>query len=187
MHPPSPHSRAGVTGQTLHLYLYRRPIHPDHFPLKGRRHITATTGKYELEAWIGPGSHALRFRHGTFNCCELVIDRDGGLPVEGAVTGFACAGEHDFQHQFAPERITYNTAVQSETLSSNLYKATYEDMLDYTKQTDALAHKYEDSEGRKCLSLLDLQSLSKEVHCQGFHLIAATGLVVRTQTIFSHF
>lgn len=183
MNPPF---RAGATGQTLQLYLYRRPIHPDHFPLKGRRTITASSGKYELEAWVGPASHALRFRHGTFNCCELVIDRDSGLPIEGAVTGFPCAGEHDFQHQFGAERVNYNTAVQSESLSGNLYKATYEDMLDYAKQTDALTYKYEDSDGRKCLSLLDLQQLAREVHCQGFHLVALNGLVVRTQTIFNY-
>jgi hypothetical protein len=49
-----------------------------------------------------------------------------------------------------------------------------------------MSHKFSDGEGRKCLSVMDLQQLAKEIHCQGFHLFAASGLVVRTQTIFSH-
>ena len=41
------------------------------------------------------------------------------------------------------------------------------------------------SNGRN-LSMVDVQRLTKEVHAQSYHLIAATGLVIRTQTIFEH-
>jgi hypothetical protein len=177
-------TRGSTASQTLQLYLYRRPLHPEHFPLKGRK--TITHGGYELEAWIMPGCHVLRFRHKDFMLSELLIDHEDNLPLEGAITGFPCSGEHEFEKQFLPEKVGYCTAVQTETLSDNLYRATYEDMVDYAKQTDSLAYKYLDGENRKCLSILDLQHLSKEVHCQGFHLLAGTGLVVRTQTIFDH-
>lgn len=133
-----------------------------------------------------PGGHVLRFRHKDLTLSELLVDHEDNLPLEGAVTGFPCAGEHEFEKQFTLEKVGYCTAVQTETLSDNLYKSTYEDMLDYAKETDSLTYKYLDGDGRKCLSLLDLQQLSKEVHCQGFHLLAGTGLVVRTQTIFDH-
>ncbi len=177
-------SRAGPSGQTMQLYLYRRAIHPDLFQLRVRK--TIPHGKYELEAWLMDGAHLLRFRHGPFTCCEVLTDGDTRLPLEGAVTCIPCAGEHEFEHTFHAEKVTFCTAVQTETLSSNLYKATYEDMLDYARETNSTAHKYNDADGRKCLSVLDLHHLSKEVHCQGFHLLAATGMVVRTQTIFSH-
>lgn len=177
-------SRASTTGQTLQLYLYRRALHPELFPLKGRKILAH--GAYELEAWIMPGSHLLRFRHAGFTCCELVVDHEDNLPMDGAVTGFPCTGEQEFEHKFLSEKIGYCTAAQTETLSENLYRSTYDDMLDYAKQTDSLTYKYLDGEGRKCLSLLDLQHLPKEVHCQGFHLFAASGVVLRTQTIFDH-
>ena len=131
-----------------------------------------------------PGSHVLRFRHAEFTCSELLVDHDDNLPIQGAVTGFACTGEQEFKHRFAPEHVGYSTAVQTENLSENLYRSTYDDMIDYAKQTDSLIHKYLDMDGRKCLSLLDIQQLHKEVHCQGFHLLAGSGLVLRSQTMF---
>lgn len=164
------------------MFLYRRPLHPELFPLKGRKSLAH--GAYELEGWIMPGAHLLRFRVGAATACELIIDHEDGLPVDGAVTGFACTNEHEFTHKFAAERIGYTTSVQVETLGENLYKTTYEEMLDYVRQTQSLSHKWQDSEGRKYLSLIDLQRLNKEVHCQGYHLMASTGLVLRTQTIF---
>jgi hypothetical protein len=116
----------------------------------------------------------------------LVVAGDTKLPLDGAVTGFPCIGEHEFEHKFAGEGVSYSTSVQAETLSDNLYRNTYEDMLEYPKQADVLAHQYVDASGNKCLSLLDIQKLPREVHCQGFHLVAGSGLVLRTQTIFSH-
>jgi hypothetical protein len=178
-------NRGAAATQALQLYLYRRALHPELFPPKGRATIThgGSTG-YELEAWILSGGHVLRFRHGAFTCSELLVDHDDNLPIEGAVTGFPCSGEHEFQHRFLAEHVGYSTAVQTETLSENLYRSTYDDMLDYAKQTNSLTHKYLDLDGRKCLSLIELQHFAKEVHCQSFHLIAGTGLVLRTQTIF---
>lgn len=139
-----------------------------------------------MEAWVMPAGHVLRFIHGDFTCSELLVDHEDNLPLGGAVTGFPCVGEQEFEHRFVAERVGYSTSVQTETLSENLYRSTYDDMLDYAKETNSLTYKYLDADGRKCLSLLDLQHLPKEVHCQGFHLVASTGLVLRTQTVFDH-
>jgi len=165
------------------LFLYRRPLHPELFPPKARRGLTQ--GQYDFEAWLMPAGHVLRFRCGPLTCCELLIDREGNLPLEGAVTGFPCTGEHEFAHQFSMDRVGYSVAVQTENLTENLYRTTYEDMLDYAKQTDAVVHRWNDGESRACMSLLDLHAEAKELHCEGFHLVAANGLVLRTQTVFS--
>jgi hypothetical protein len=170
--------------QTYQLLLYRKPLHPELFNLKGRR--TLTHGQYELEAWLTPGGHALRFRFDGFCASELVTDQEGSLPVDGAVTGFPCQGEHEYDHKFQAERINYMTTVQTETLGDNLYAATYDEMVAFSKDTGALTHRWTDGDGGRCLSMLDLQRLAKEVHAQAYHLIAHQGLVLRTQTIFEH-
>ncbi|HPO92169.1 MAG TPA: hypothetical protein PL072_01745 [Phycisphaerales bacterium] len=204
--------------QTYQCVLYRRPLHPELFSLKGRRLIKHNA--YELEAWLLPGGHVLRFKFGSFVCSELVIDQDGKLPTDGAVTAFPCAGDHEFEHAFSPEKTNYITSVQTETLSENLYNATYDEMRQFAKDADALTHAWDDtssgfhgvaptpynhhasvngfaSDGyaagglataspRRNLSLLDIQRLSREIHVQSYHLIAAQGLVLRTQTIFEH-
>jgi len=170
--------------QTYQLLLYRKPLHPDLFALKARK--TLAHGHYELEAWVAPGTHVMRFRFDGFNASELVTDQEGGLPVEGAVTGFPCQGEHEYDHKFQNERINYMTTVQTETLGENLYCATYDEMVDFSKETGALIHRWADVDGGKCLSMLDVQRLAKEVHAQAYHLLAHEGLVLRTQTIFEH-
>ncbi len=177
-------SRSASMALAYQLFLYRKPLHPEIMQLKGRKVLSH--GRYDLEAWISAGGHMLRFRHGSFSCCELLTDQDDRLPVDGAVTGFPCSGEHEFEHRFGAEKVVYTTSIQTENLSENLYRSTYDEMLDYARQTEALTHKWADDQGRRCLSLLDLQRLSKEVHCQGYHLVAGTGLVLRTQTIFQH-
>lgn len=170
--------------QTYQLFLYRKALHPELFALKGRRLLQH--GQYELEAWVMPGTHMMRFRFGGFSVCELVTDQGDQLPLEGAVTSLLCQGEHEFEHPFAAEKVNYVTAVQTETLPENLYQSTYDEMMDYAKETGALVHKWSDLDGGKNVSMLDLQRLNKEVHAQSYHLMAHGGLVLRTQTIFEH-
>lgn len=164
------------------LILYKRALHPELFQLKARR--TITHGGYELESWLMQGSHVLRFQSRSFIACELVTDRDGGLPTNGAVATFPAVGEKDYEHAFAEAKVKYVTTVQTETLSENLYGATYQEMIDLAEETDALLHRWTGPDGGRNLSMLDLQRYSREVHAQSYHLVSQGGLVLRTQTIF---
>jgi hypothetical protein len=168
--------------QTYQLLLYRRALHPELFQLKGRR--TIAHAGFEFEAWIMPGAHLLRFQAPGFAACELVTDQNANLPSEGAVTSFMCAGEHEFEYLFDRNRVQYVSSVQTETLTDNLFAATYEDMLQFADETDSLVHRWVDQDGGRCLSLLEVQRMYREVHAHGYHLVAGCGLVLRTQTIF---
>lgn len=169
--------------QSYQVFLYGRALHPELFPLKGRRVIRH--GNYEFEVWIMQGAHLLRFEHATLCACELLTDQDGKLPEVGVVSGFLAAGERDYEHRFIKDKVTYMTTVQTETLSENLYVSTYEEMLDYARTSDALTHRWRDDAG-ECLSMIDLQRFNREIHAQSYHLIAHGGVVIRTQTIFEH-
>jgi hypothetical protein len=163
------------------VLLYNRAIHPEVFPLKGRR--TIKHGTYEFEAWVASGAHLLRFDHGTLCACELVSDQEGRLPEAGIVSSFLCAGERDFEHRFDRDKVIYMNTVQTETLSENLFLATYDEMMNVARENNALIHRWEDETG-KCLSMIDVEQRSREVHAQAYHLIATGGLVLRTQSIF---
>ncbi len=169
--------------QTYQTVLYNRALHPDFFPLKGRRVLRH--GAYELELWVMSGSHLLRFERGPLCASELVTDQEGNLPDVGVITAFLCAGEREIEHRFGKDKVTYMTSVQTETLSDNLYAATMEEILDSAKETDGLLHRWDDDAG-PCLSLLDAQVFSREVHVQAYHMLAHGGIVLRTQTIFEH-
>ncbi|GJM19958.1 MAG: hypothetical protein DHS20C14_21710 [Phycisphaeraceae bacterium] len=170
-----------TTLQALQLHLFPKALHPELFDLCGRRVVTQ--GAYELEAWILPNAHVIRFGFGRACYTELVTDREQGLP-EGAAETFFCAGERDFEKQFQSDGITYMTSVQTEQLGDNLYAATYDELRDFGREVDGLSHTWDD--GGPCLSMLDIQRYDKEVHVQAYHMIARGGIVLRTQSLFEH-
>jgi hypothetical protein len=169
--------------QSYQMLLYGRALHPELFPLRKRKVVRH--GNYELEVWAMDGAHLLRFEMGTLCTCELLTPQEGRLPEQGALSAFLAAGERDFEHRFPKEKVTYMTTVQTETLSENLYIATFDEILDYARPSDALIHKW-DSEMGKSLSVIDVQRFNREVHVQCYHLVATGGVVIRTQTIFEH-
>lgn len=167
--------------QAYRLVLYRRALHPELFKVRNR--LTVEHGDYEFEGWVMPGGHVLRFQHGDGCASELVTEQETGLPERGVVAAFPCAGERDHE-QDVGEHIKYVGTVQTETLSDNLYSATYAELLDFAKEQDAAAVLWNDADGGKCLSFIDVQRFRTELHAQCYHLIATGGLVIRTQTIF---
>lgn len=179
MNPPSKSSSL----QAYRLILYRRALHPELFRVRGRR--TLAHGSYQFEWWIMPGSHLMRFEHGTECATELITDQEDGIPDRGVVAAIPCAGERDHDQQFG-DKIRFVSTVQTETLPESLYQATYQELTQFGKQNDALMHTWLDDDGGKCASILDVQRFRKEVHAQAYHLLAQGGLVLRTQSIFEH-
>jgi len=167
--------------QTYQTVLYGRALHPEIFGVKGRR--VFRQGAYELEIWMMPGSHLLRFEHKNLCAAELVTDAEN-LPQDGGVISAApCLGEREYEYEFENARVIYMNTVQTETLADNIYDATYEEMLELAAESKALLHEWEDDAGR-CLSLVDVQALHNQVHAQAYHLQASGGVVLRTQSIF---
>src|SRR5689334_8374179 len=95
--------------QTYQVVLYNRALHPDTVCLKGRRVVKH--GDYELEAWIMSGAHMLRFEYKTLCASELLTDQETPPPLQGQVASFLCAGERDFEHSFAKDKVMYMTTV----------------------------------------------------------------------------
>jgi hypothetical protein len=169
--------------QAFRLALYRRALHPENFDIKGRRAIMH--GDYEFEAWVMPGSHLLRFQHEGFCGTEHLTDAEIHSNDRGLVTDIPCAGEKDHEHQFS-DAMNYMVTVQTESLPANLYSDTYEELVEFGIESDALMHRWEDSSGGKCASILDTQRFRREVHAQAYHLFATGGIVIRSQTLFEH-
>ncbi|USN98538.1 MAG: DUF2617 family protein [Phycisphaeraceae bacterium] len=168
-------------GQTFNFALYHRPLHPELFELRGRRVVRHES--YELEYWVLEGGHALRFGSGSACYSEVVSPTGVALPEGNVVSAFPCTGEHDIDQHFPRDKVGYITTIQSETLGENLYLATHAEMLDYAREAEALVHRW-DTEMGPSMSIVDVQRFNKEVHAQSYHLLAESGTVLRTQTIF---
>lgn len=168
--------------QNYQVVLYKKALHPEFFSLKGRRLVSGPD--YDTEVWVMPASHVIRLSIGSFITSELVTDHDGPLPAQGSVFRSPCAGEHDFEHEFESVPLSYSTSIQTETLPDNIYRSSYDEIVDLAKETNALVHAWPDAEGRKCISVLDVQAFRDQFHAQSYHLIASQGLVLRSQSVF---
>lgn len=167
--------------QAFAFGLYNRALHPELFELKGRRVVRH--GAYELECWLTGGGHALRFGVGSACFSEVICQGEASLPSLTPLATFPCAGEHDLDEHYAKEGVGYITTIQTEQLGENLYLATLEEMRDYAREAEAMMHRWDDHAGPN-MSILDVQRMSTEVHVQGYHMLASSGIVLRSQTIF---
>ena len=167
--------------QLYRLMVYRRALHPELFELQERQ--TYRHGEYEVEAWLTQAGHVCRFQIEGQCLTEAVIESGDHLPEHGLVHALPCLGEKDFELE--PEgRIKYVTTVQTESLTDNLFMATLREMRDFAEEAEAVSHEWKDNDGNINLSLLDVQKYKKEFHLQSYHLVGASGLVLRTQSIF---
>jgi hypothetical protein len=170
--------------QLFRLMVYRRALHPELFELQGRR--IYRHGDYEVETWITPAGHVVRFQVDGQCVTETVLESGDHLPEHGLVHALPCLGEKDYEMQAdaAAPRLGYVTTVQTELLTDNLYMATFREMRDFAGEIDALCHEWHDAEGVPALSLIDVQKYKRDFHLQSYHLVGSSGLVLRTQSIF---
>ena len=175
-HRPTSHNT-----QVFHLMVYRRALHPELIDLRGRR--CHRHDEYEAETWVAPAAHIVRFQVNGYNLAETVIEGGDHLPETGLIHALPCIGEKEFELERRGP-IGYFTTVQVEMLTDNLYMATYREMADFSEETNALSHGWQQEDERPSLSLLDVQKYKRELHFQSYHLIGNGCMVLRTQSIF---
>lgn len=169
--------------QVFRLMVYRRALHPELFELQERR--LTRQANYDAEYWLFPAGHVVRFQVDKDVLVETVIERGDHLPETGLVHALPCLGEKEYEMEPAADAaVGYVTTVQTETLTDNLYAATYKEMVDFAQEVGGLMHRWDDAAGTPCLSLLDTQCYRREFHIQSYHMVGSTGLVLRTQSIF---
>ena len=167
--------------QAYNMHVYRHAIHPEFFPISGRRRIQH--GDYEVESWICRGAHVLRFEFDSVCVTEVVTDQLDRLPERGLITTLPCAGEKDHEEDIG-DHITYMTSIQTETLSDHLYISTYNELLEHGRMCEGLNTIWTDELGRNNLSMIDMQRFADQVHVQAYHCRSDCSLVLRTQSIF---
>ena len=162
------------------LMLYKRPLHPELFTFNARR--TDRHGDYEVETWLVNGGHVVRFVLDGQSLVEAVLEGNDHLPESNLAHVLPCLGEKEYEFEGVP-RINYFTTLQTESLTENLYLATYREMKDFAREVGGLHHEQETSAGPN-LFVLDCQKYKNEYHVQSYHLTAHNGNVLRTQSVF---
>lgn len=169
--------------QAYRLILYRRALHPELFPIVGRRNVDHMG--YNFEAWVMPGAHLLRFEHEGACATELITSQEQGIPERGMIAAVPCAGERDHEQEFT-DKVKFFSTVQTEQLPETLYTATYNELIEFGREQNAMIHEWNDDDGGKCASIVDIQRYRREVHAQAYHMLAQGGVVLRSQSLFEH-
>lgn len=169
-----------AVSQIPKLMVYRRPLHPELFSFHARR--TDRHGDYEIESWVVERGHLVKFMVDGQCMTEAVLEGGENLPEAGLAHALPCIGEKEYDHG-VEGRIHYLSTLQTEALTENLYLATYREMVEFARDTNALSHA-EDTAAGPNLVVLDCQKYKREFHFQGYHLTAHNGTVLRTQSVF---
>ncbi len=172
---------SGVQGHQI--VLFNRALHPELFGIKGCR-VFKDAG-YELEAWVMPEAHVLRFCRNGSSVCEVLSDPPPKMTETASVAAFPALGERDFEYRFDRLGIVYMNSVQSENLPENVYASTHDELLRDARESKAIVHRWDDDVGA-CASILEVQTFPRQAHIQAYHLICSGGLVIRSQSIFEH-
>jgi hypothetical protein len=174
-------SKTTTSLQTYSMLLYEGAVHPEFFPIAGRRRIQH--GEYEFETWIFRGGHALRFEFEGVCATEIVAEQIEKLPQRGLAVNLPCAGERDHDMDLG-DNIVFMTSIQTETLSDHLYLSTYSELLEHGRMCEGVMTTWSDELGKPNLSLVDMQRYNDQIHSQSYHCRSDCGLVLRTQSIF---
>lgn len=172
--------KSGQT-QAFRLMLYSRALHPELIEVRARRMFRH--GDYEVETWIMQTGHVVRFQFEDLCLTETVIEQGDHLPETGLMHALPCIGEKDYEME-PDEGLGYMTTIQTESLIENLYMATLREMRDFANESKAVLHEWQDNDGERCLSMVDVQKYKREFHVQSYHLVGGPRLVLRTQSIF---
>ncbi|MBX2851947.1 MAG: hypothetical protein KTR15_09405 [Phycisphaeraceae bacterium] len=162
------------------LMLYKRPLHPELFSFKARR--VDRHGDYEVETWLVNGGHVVRFVLDGQSLVEAVLEGNDHLPESNLAHALPCLGEKEYEFE-GEGNVAYFTTLQTESLTENLYLATFREMRDFATEVGALQFEQETPAGPN-LYVLDCQKYKNEFHVQGYHLTAGNGNVLRTQSVF---
>ena len=167
--------------QIYKLALYQRALHPELFRIQDRR--AAPQAEYEVEAWVTPGGHVLRFAGRNRCLTEAVAHQDFPLPDRNILHNLQCLGEREVD-QVIEGTVRYMASAQTELLTDNLYAATFKEMKEFAAENQALIHAWTEPDGTQSLSVLDLQYFRREMHAQAYHMVGPNGFMLRTQSIF---
>lgn len=166
----------------LHLCLYSRPVHPELFQIYAAEQYRGPA--YEMSAWIVGSAHVVSFRTADSTLTELLTSDDAPLGRRRLVGRWQLRGERTCR-QTVDGRIGYMSSFQLETLSDNLYRHTYRDLVGEGRRCGMFV-QFEQWKVRGLLpfAYVHCELLARELRVLAFHGFPEDRALVKTQSIF---
>ena len=169
--------------ETLSLFLYRRPMHPELFEIYDDITI-CREGIYEARIWTTGCSHVINFYSGDMTLCEVVADDVSKLPKQGLVKSLPFKKETKFKTQFPPEAL-YTVNTQTEKMTKRVYEDTQSDLLRLGRKKGGLVRFPEWRHGNlEPFTYISTEARPSRLHTMSFHAFPANRTITKVQSIF---
>lgn len=166
----------------LHLYLYRRPLHPELFHI--HRSLQVQQPSYHAQVWVIGLGHVVTFQSGQRVVTELASATSPTLPQRGLVEQFKFRGERDYTMRW-PDGLRFILSSQVEVLSEHLFRATHQDLLQHALDRGLFVVFDQWSlGGLDAFTYIEYETLAREFQVNAFHAFPEDLTLVKTQTIF---
>ena len=174
--------KTNVVIDELQFSLYQRPLHPELFEIRAKRHLK--TENYETIVWETGCSHVVSVFVKDMCLSELIATPEQLLPKRGLVERFKFKGQRN--HKCTLSRgLSYMTDFQVERMSSNLYKQSMIDLEKFSRNRGVFV-KYSDSMVGDLapFSYIDFEARRSELHVHSFHAFPEQSTILKTQSLF---
>ena len=166
----------------LTFCLFERPVHPELFKIYASRRFFQ--GDYEAVIWVTGCSHVISVFEGDDCMTELICAPGQLLPRLGLRKRFAFKGEKSY-HCACSGGLEYVMNFQLESMSSNLYRQTQQDLRNMGKKRGMLvAYAQWAKDDLLPLSYIDYEARVKELHVHTFHALPEQQVLLKTQSLF---
>jgi hypothetical protein len=167
---------------SLCLYLYERPLHPELFEIF--REIQATTRNYESNVWITGCSHVVAMHTGAMTLCEVVDDEDAPLPGRGRIMTMPFTRDKSFSREY-PCGLSYTMNLQVESMSRRVYWEMHKDLIKLgAKRGNFVAFPQWRHKDLVPFTYLSCEARPNRLHSVAFHAFPANRTVTKVQSVF---
>ena len=174
--------KTNIAIDELMFSLYQRPLHPELFEIKAKRHLK--TENYETIVWETGCSHMISVFVGDMCLSEVIANSKQLLPKRGLVERFKFKGQRN--HKCTLSRgLSYMTDFQVERMSDNLYMKSKVDLEKFSKNRGLFVEYPESSSsGLTPFSYIDFEPRRNELHVHSFHAFPEQRTILKTQSLF---
>lgn len=169
---------------SLGLFLYDRPLHPELFEIFHDMHIEKPD--YQARVWVTGLSHVISFHVGSATISEVVAPDFAELPKRGCRLRAPFGKEVYHSRKFDHLGISYMLSMQIEKMSEPVYRRTHHEMARKSTKPGLLfvpfPQRMEDS--LTPFSYISHDQHLAELHVMTFHAFPHERTMVKTQSIF---
>jgi len=166
----------------MHLFVYRRPLHPELFHIYLDKHIERH--RYEARIWLVGNRHVVGFYADGQFLTELTANQNDLLPKNGLLHKVSLRRDREYNIDYK-SGLSYIISSQVEHMSDNVYRHMHDDMLNFAQKRGLfMTFDHWAKDELSPFTFIDYESKPAELYIYTYHAFPQQTTMIRTQSIF---